>query len=491
MKKLDKKINRREFVRLSALGAGAAILAACAPKAVETATSLPAAQPTAVPATQAAAASAPTALPAATAAPVAAQQATTITWESWGGADRFTPFIQTFGKTYPDTAKWLTIKAVSGGAQDADMYQQLRVAMAAGGEELPDIFEANLSAVPEFAARGLLPDLSEKMKPFLADLVPGALKVASYKGKIVAIPSQVKSKVWYYRKDLFQNAGIDPAAIKTFDDLIAAGKGFHEKNPDSYIMNLSSQPAAYWYAEILSTWDDVSFADETGKWLVKDNAHVSTMMDWMKQIIDVGIAYKTDDWSSDWQPAVAAGKIGSFLIGSWMTSFIPQFAPDQKDKWGLALWPDFMREGSEAGGSIEGISSFSKNMDAAFEFCSDFWLKPEGAVAWWQLTGLAPVTQSGQDALLKQIPTMQKPADMKDSDWAVAPINYYGKDFMNTIFESMKHVKVFPYDMSFSAELPILQHHTEAYIAGKETLAQALEGTQTDMQSQIGNPYKI
>jgi maltose-binding protein MalE len=150
-----------------------------------------------------------------------------------------------------------------------------------------------------------------------------------------------------------------------------------------------------------------------------------------------------------------------------------------------------MREGSEAGGSIEGISSFSKNMDAAFEFCSDFWLKPEGAVAWWQLTGLAPVTQSGQDALLKQIPTMQKPADMKDSDWAVAPINYYGKDFMNTIFESMKHVKVFPYDMSFSAELPILQHHTEAYIAGKETLAQALEGTQTDMQSQIGNPYKI
>lgn len=478
------QMNRREFLRWSMFGAGAAALAACAPTVANLATQAPAT----IAATQA-----PTVQVVATAAPTtaAAPQATTITWESWGGADRFTPLIQAWAKAYPDTAKWLTVNAISGGKQDADMYQQLRTAMAAGGEGLPDFFESNADAVPEFATRGLMTDLTDKMKPYVADLIPGALKVASFGNKIVGVPTRVKSKVWYYRKDLFAAAGIDPAQIKTSDDLVQAGKQYHAKNPNSFLINLGPQPINYWYGEILSTWDDVQFADSSGKWQVKDNPRFATLLDLTKTIYDSGIAYKTDDWSTDWQPAIGAGKIGSFLIGSWMTSFIPQFAPDQKGNWGLALWPDFIRDGSEAGGAVVGISKFSKNIDPTFEFASEFWLKPEGSLAWWQLTGLAPLTLSGQDALRKLLPTMQKPADMKDADWAVAPVNYYGKDFMNPIFESMQHVKIFPYDLSYVAELTILQQHTEAYLAGKETLAQALGGAQTDMQSQIGNPYKI
>jgi ABC-type glycerol-3-phosphate transport system substrate-binding protein len=486
--KNEKPMNRRDFLRILALGAGGAALAACSPKVAELATQAPTAAvaPTSVPATAAAL------VPTLSVPPTAvAPKATTIMWESWGGADRFTPLIQAWANTYPDTAKWLTVKAVSGGKQDAEMYQQLRTALAANGEGLPDFFEANAAAIPELATRGLMADLTDKMKPFLADLLPSAVQLASFGGKVVSIPTQVKSKVWYYRKDLFDNAGIDPAQIKTFDDFIAAGKQYHAKNPDSFIINLGPQPIAYWYGEVLSTWDDIRFADETGKWFVKDDPHFATLLDWTKKIYDSGIAFKTDDWSSDWQPAIGAGKIGSFLIGSWMTSFIPQFAPDQKGKWALALWPEFSREGSEAGGAVVGIPAVTKNMDAAFEFCSDYWLKPEGSVAWWQATGLAPLTKSGQDALKKMIPTMQKPAGMTDADWGVAPINYYGKDFMDTIFESMQHVKVFPYDMSYAAEQPILAQHTEAYLSGKETLQKALEGAQADMESQIGNPYKI
>jgi ABC-type glycerol-3-phosphate transport system substrate-binding protein len=462
--KQERRITSRDFLRLAGLGVGSVALAACAPKLTEA----PAVQPTA-----------------------AVMQPTTITWQSWGGADRFTPLIDAWAKTYPETAKWLTVQAVSGGQQDTEMYQQLRTALAAGGEGLPDFFEANADVVPEFATRGLMVDLTDKMQPFVGDLLPGALQLVSFKDKLVAVPTQVKSKVWYYRKDLFDAAGIDPAKIQSFDDLIEAGNIYHAKHPDSYIINIGPQPIHYWYGEILTTWDDIRFADENGKWFVTEHPGFESLLDWTKKVYDSGIAFKTDDWSSDWQPAISDGRIGSFLIGSWMTSFIPQFAPAQKGQWGLALWPEFSREGSEAGGAVVGISKFSKNVDAAFEFCSEFWLKPEGNIAWWEATGLAPMTKSGQSALKELIPNLQKPAEMSDSDWELAPVNYYGASFMDSIFESMDHVRIFPYDMSYAAELTILRQHTEAYLAGTESLQDALAGAQADMESQIGNPYKI
>ncbi len=36
---------------------------------------------------------------------------------------------------------------------------------------------------------------------------------------------------WFYRRDFYKNAGIDPASIKTWDDFIAAGKKISAANP--------------------------------------------------------------------------------------------------------------------------------------------------------------------------------------------------------------------------------------------------------------------
>jgi peptide/nickel transport system substrate-binding protein len=75
---MSRKLNRRDFLRLSALGAGGAILAACGGEPAATPTAAPAATtaPAAAPAaTSAPAAAAPTAAPAATVAPAAAAPA--------------------------------------------------------------------------------------------------------------------------------------------------------------------------------------------------------------------------------------------------------------------------------------------------------------------------------------------------------------------------------------------------------------------------------
>jgi ABC-type glycerol-3-phosphate transport system substrate-binding protein len=240
---------------------------------------------------------------------------------------------------------------------------------------------------------------------------------------------------------------------------------------------------------ILSHWDDVRVADKSGNYQITKNPHFAELFKWLKTWSSSGIAFKTDDWSPDWQPAFADETIGGSLISNWMNGFLPKFAPTQKGKWGLALWPEFNRTGSEAGGGVVCIPKGAKNPEAAFEFASKLWLETKGAVEYWKFNGTPPSTKSAQDEVRKAVATMERPTGISDADWAANPVNYFGRDFMEPTFKAMDVMKVFPYDPKASAELTILRRHAEAYLADKETLEKALAGAEADMKAQLGNPY--
>jgi ABC-type glycerol-3-phosphate transport system substrate-binding protein len=481
--KKKQEINRRDFIKLSAVGIGGALLAACSPKA----TAMPATQ---APAATATAAPVATTAPAATVAPTAtaAPTPTTIVWGTWGGADRLKPFIATWAQTYPDMAKWLTVTGASS-AQNQDYMQYLRSLLAAGGGDMPDLLELNYDGIPELTQRNVLQDMTALLAPFKADIIPAAYNNSTYQGKVAGLPFQIKSKVWYYRKDMFDAAGIDPTKILTFDDLIAAGKEFHGKYPDGYIINFGANPPGYTVIDWLSAYDGILIADASGKYQVKSDTRFADVFQQLKTLYTSGLTLKVDDWSSDWSPAIANNKIGSFLSESWMTQFIPGYGPDQGGKWKLALWPAFSQYGGYA--EVIGFYAQSKKVQAAFDFASSYWLKPNGALAWWQLTGLAPLTLSGQQAVKQAIAANQRPSGMSDKDWAAEPANYYGSDFMDTIVESMNYSKLIPADPSFNAEMAILSNHLVAFLAGKETLQQAINNSQTDLETQIPDPYTV
>jgi len=419
----------------------------------------------------------------------AGKKPVTITYMIWGGAERAKPLVDAFNRTYPETADWLKIEVVSPGKHDEESYQALRLALAAGGRDLPDLIMMNYIGVPEFAATGHLTDLGQLMDPYKDQLVPGAKALATYEGKYVGVPIQVKAKLWYYRKDLFAKAGIDVAKVKTFEDYMEAGQKYRKAHPKSYIMNIGPQPIHYWYFMILSHWDDARVTDKNGNYQITKNPRFADLFKWLKAWNTSGIAFKTDDWSPDWQPAFADETIGGSLISNWMNGFLPKFAPAQKDKWGLTLWPEFNRTGSEAGGGVVCIPKGAKNPEAAFEFASKLWLEPPGAVEYWKVNGTPPSTKTGQAEVRKVVTTMGRPATMSDDEWAANPVNFFGRDFMEPIFKAMEAMKVFPYDPKASAELTILRRHAEAYLADKATLERALAGAESDMKAQIGNPY--
>jgi ABC-type glycerol-3-phosphate transport system substrate-binding protein len=420
----------------------------------------------------------------------APKEKVTIQLMTWGGVDRQQPLVDAFKKRYPDTAAWLTLEPVSPGNHDAEVYEALRLALAAGGEGLPDLVQLNYIGVPEFAAANQFMNIGALMEPYYKDMLPGAQALATYKGAVVAIPGLVKTKIWYYRQDMFADAGIDANAVKTYEDYMEAGRKLNAKFPESYIMNIGPQPIHYWYFMILSHWEDVRIADEDGKYYLTENPRYKELLTWMNDWYTSGIAFNTDDWSPDWQPAFQNSVIAGSLISQWMDSFLPKYAPEQKGLWGKLIWPEFNRWGSEAGGDVWAIPNGAKHPEAAFEFARLFRLDTDGQVEEWKQSARLPNTNAAKDKVFELIETYGRPADMKDEDWAVQPINFFGKTYLDAHFEAMNYLRVFPYDPKASAELDLLRKHTEAFLAGQETIDQALAGAQADMEAQLGNPYR-
>ena len=141
-------------------------------------------------------------------------------WHQWGGPPNSTALddlAKRFNALYPNiTATFTDIS----GATD-----KLTAAIAAGNP--PDIVHFALStAVPEFAHRGALQDLTVLVNKDIPNwdklLYPYGKAVSSYNGKVYSIPSANYNVGLLWNTDLFRQAGLDGSTgPKTLEALTA------------------------------------------------------------------------------------------------------------------------------------------------------------------------------------------------------------------------------------------------------------------------------
>lgn len=110
-------------------------------------------------------------------------------------------------------------------ADYSETYEKLQAAIA--GNVAPDVALIEKDAARGLSDKNLVVDLSEKMKKdndFNEDDYVSTFfeQVKDDKGKIYGIPAYGTTQVLYYNKKAFENAGIDPNSIKTWQDLSRA-----------------------------------------------------------------------------------------------------------------------------------------------------------------------------------------------------------------------------------------------------------------------------
>lgn len=101
--------------------------------------------------------------------------------------------------------------------------QQQKFMMAAGVDELPDLFDLTISFAREFGPAGVITDLTpyfEARPELVARLRPGAIEqFETYgDGKMYAFPTQTEAQGWYYNTALFEQYDLELPV--TWEDFI-------------------------------------------------------------------------------------------------------------------------------------------------------------------------------------------------------------------------------------------------------------------------------
>lgn len=401
-----------------------------------------------------------------------AKEKTTLTMMVFPSTENYEKINQRFLEENPDLAEKVDIEVLLGGSGDGDVADKLRLALTSG-ENIPDIVRLNYTQLPEFAKAGVLTPLNDYITVYEDQIIDAAKAIMQYDGEYYALPREVKPKMWFYRKDIFDDCGIDVAQVKTIDDYIAAGVKIREKYPNAGMENYNIPTQNYDFMMMLSA-TGAGFCDDSGNYNLAENEDVKLTFERMKKLYDSEVMSSALEWSADWTPAFDNGEIVSQLIGGWFKTDFKNFGLEsQKGKWALAPWPEEIREGSDAGGAIWVIPASSKNKELAAEVMAKMCFDEDAAKIIYDVTGVLPALKSAADDAYYN----------KQNE-------YYATSLGEANSEAMGYLKIFPYNPASSQEIKIVIQYLDEYLQDNMTLDEALSGAQNDLKNQIGNPFE-
>ncbi len=124
--------------------------------------------------------------------------------------------IADYEAEHPDTK--ITIEYLENSAFKSKLPTVLQ------SDKRPDLYWSWAGGVlTEQYKQGVTKDITADVKATFAETMPtGAVNAFTQEGQIVGAPSKVSLIVLWYNKSLAKKAGIDPSAIKTWDDFLAA-----------------------------------------------------------------------------------------------------------------------------------------------------------------------------------------------------------------------------------------------------------------------------
>ncbi|MCL2319738.1 MAG: extracellular solute-binding protein [Treponema sp.] len=395
----------------------------------------------------------------------------------WGSTEPKVNYFNYFKEAYPAFAAKCDVQWLLGGAGDGNVAEKIRLGLAAN-ESVCDAAQLNYTQIPEFASAGVLQSLESIVAPVRNDMLQGFKAMTEYNGQTVAVANGIKAKIWFYRKDIFDKAGINVENVKTLDDFIAAGKKLQQINPKYMMWALGPSISQYNYMMVLSGTNS-TFADKNGKFQLTTDPNFKKLLEAFKKLHDSGVVAKINEWTPDWEKAFADEVLVSYPNATWLANqtFLPKYASDQqKGKWYATQWPSFIGEvgGSEAGGDVYVIPKFSKEVDLAKEYLKLSFLDREG---WFLRTkvGGAPV------------PVMKSWAN---DPRVTAPHIFLGGNYGQEVIKALDNFKLFGWDPAAALELSIFNSYFDAAVNGTATIDDSLKSAQAALESQVGNPWK-
>jgi multiple sugar transport system substrate-binding protein len=254
-----------------------------------------------------------------------------------------------------------------------DNYQP-RVAAAAGGKNLPDVFASDVIYAPNYTSKGLYLDITDRLAklPYGDKLAPAHMRLGTFEGKKYTVPHTLDLSVLFWNKDLYKKAGLDPEKPPTtLAEFAEQATTIRKKiGGDTYGTFFGGNcPGCFVFTFWPSVWaggGDVMNKDGTESTI--DDPNMAQTFQTYGDLFREGVvmpAAKTEQGPT-WTGIFPKGKIGVMPMPSTTLGLMPK-------SMDIGVAPIPGPDGGEStfvGGDVVGISSTSKHADAAWNFVS-------------------------------------------------------------------------------------------------------------------------
>ncbi len=277
-----------------------------------------------------------------------------------------------------------------------DEYTKIQNAVDAGSGG-PDVAHMTLRCHPQFRPHRRAGGCDQVRRRIGARPVPARrARPRRHQWRHLRRAAGFRSGVMYYRKDVFDAAGVE--VPKTWAEYAAAAKAIHAKDPSHFITYLdpSLVDAAYmglWQLSAepwsISGGTDVTFnlqSDKARQWA-----------DYWTDLDSKGLTIESVQGSDEWFKQLGGGQIATWVVGAWGLQALTGVLPDNKGLWRVApqpVWNAGDVGTSQFGGSGTVVLAQSSKKEAAVEFALWMNSSPEGVASLKDDQGLLPTTKA-------------------------------------------------------------------------------------------------
>ncbi len=203
------------------------------------------------------------------------------------------------------------------------LVEKLTTALSSESET-PDVVEIGNTQAPTFTSAGAFADLTDELDDLGGDdLLPGFVDGATVDGKTYAVPYYAGSKYIFYRKDLFEKAGLEVPT--TLEEFVDAAVTLKQDNPKPANFSGFWFPGQDWRNGAAFVWSaggDLAVEDG-GEWSPALSSEGSLAgLEMAQQLFtEASGAPKDGNEADPWTP-FCAGEVGMMSTPGWVKGLI-------------------------------------------------------------------------------------------------------------------------------------------------------------------------
>lgn len=377
------------------------------------------------------------------------------------------------------TVEFVQIESMAAGRQKISMDY-----LAGAYEDMPDAIYLDAVGIIDLASAGLLLDETDFYTP-LADLfVDGAANDGTLRGRTYGLPESVRPQMMFYNAAIFEQYGVDPALLSTLEGYLEAGRQLKEKSGGEVYLSYvdpTTYTWRYWGRRGLMPQAKARIWDENGNVVIGSDEGAKLALGFLDTLHSEGLLYKTTMMSPPLYEATDEGKIATFYIGAFWDEFLRANLTKTAGQWRAVNAPVFESVGTNGAP----VSNFLCLVDnGANEYAGlvqqmwhDFHTDNENRKAW--VSEMVEIGGAYSNPITK--------AMLEDPFWQETSDFYGGTSFRAAEGAALGNPST---NMTVTAKDTeadgIISAEIEKYVAGEQTMEQAIANMQKELETRIG-----